>query len=206
MPRCAVFQIVRKDLAFLNGATHIIDGQPKLFAETLGNEQFRAIYRPANVQVGDNGEVSFPEFRLFVECCFERGDMAMLVDEAHLLCSPRHIPPRFSQAIILGRHENLDILYIAQGFSLVARLLTRNTDEFYFGNIIEPADIQGIRERCGPDVSERVTQLRRLEDHRREGGTLVPGELLYWNAWSGTERPPQAPAPQAPQVGTPEGG
>jgi len=30
-----------------------------------------------------------------------------------------------------------------------------------------------------PDVSERVTQLRRLEDHRREGGTLVPGELLY---------------------------
>jgi len=75
-------------LSIPDGATHIIDGQPRLFAETLGNEQFRAIYRPTNVQVGDNGEVSFPEFRLFVECCFERGDMAMLVDEAHLLCSP----------------------------------------------------------------------------------------------------------------------
>jgi len=88
MPRCAVFQIVRKDLAFLNGATHIIDGQPRLFAETLGNEQFRAIYRPTNVQVGDNGEVSFPEFRLFVECCFEVAILAMLVDEAHLCAVP----------------------------------------------------------------------------------------------------------------------
>jgi hypothetical protein len=187
MERAAVFNIVRKDAAFLSGATHVFDGQPREFARALGAEQFRIIYRPTNVQVSDNGEITFAEFRLFVECCFERGNMCMLVDEAHLLCSSRHIPPRFAQALILGRHENLDICYVAQGFSLVARLLTRNTDEFYFWKIIEPSDLQGIRERCGPEVADKVANLRRLEDKRRDGGTLTPGELVYWSSWGGLQ-------------------
>ncbi len=185
--RAAVFNIVRKDAAFIGSATHVLDGRPREFARLLGEEQFRIVYRPTNVQVGDNNEITFPEFSLFVECCFERGAMGMFVDEAHLLCSSRHIPPRFAQAVILGRHENLDICYVAQGFSLVARLLTRNTDEFYFWKIIETSDIQGIRERCGQQVADRVANLRRLEDKRREGGILTPGEMVYWSSWGGLQ-------------------
>jgi hypothetical protein len=185
MQRAACFQIVQKDAAYLGAATHVIDGRPREFAETLAETEFRIVYRAGRIDRNNAGEPDFPEFPIFVDACFFRGDMTMIIDEAHLLCDPFHIPPAFFEALVLGRHESLSSLYVAQSFSMVHRLLTRQTSEFYFWRIIEPSDLEGIKKRCGSDVAERVAGLRRLEDHRPEGGILTPGEVLHWTTWEG---------------------
>jgi hypothetical protein len=119
----------------------------------------------------------------------ERGDMTMIIDEAHWLCDPFHIPAPLFEALALGRFERLNTIYVTQSWSMVHRLLTRNSHEFFFWRIIEPSDLNGIRERCGADVAERVSSLRRAEDHRPEGGEFIPGEMLHWTVWNGIEEP-----------------
>ena len=179
--RAAVYQIVREDANFLHSATDIFDGDIKSFCRALGEEEFRYIYRVAHgAKRVEGNKIILPDFELFIVCCFERRHMMMIIDEAHFLCSPRFIPATFWESIVTGRHMYLDIVYVTQRFSMVHHDLTANTHEFYFWQITEPADLDAIEKRCGPEIRERVSGLRRAQDFRRTGGEFVPGEMLHW--------------------------
>jgi RecA/RadA recombinase len=180
--RAAVYQILAQDAGYLGGADDIIDGDMHKFALQIGAPQFRLIYRVkrAGSYVEKNRYV-FPDFDYFVRACFERGNMMMLIDEAHMLCTNHSCPLFLWESIITGRHQALDITYITQRFAMVHRDITANTKEFYFWNIIEPSDLDGIQKRCGEEARDAVMMLRRTEDRRKDGGEIIPGEIFHWS-------------------------
>ncbi len=180
--RCAVYQIVRADMNYVHNATQIFDGDIKGFAAGLGEQEFRYIYRVGPGRETKGNKLVFPDFEWYIRACFERQRMTMIVDEAHFLCSPRYCPVFFWESVITGRHAYLDIVYVTQRFSMVHHDITANTHEFYFWKITEPADLAGIRERCGEDAMQSVANLRKTEDNRRTGGELVPGDFMHWTA------------------------
>jgi hypothetical protein len=110
--------------------------------------------------------------------------MLMVVDEAHVLCTARNCPRPLYYAVTLGRHRKLSLIYAAQRFAQVTRIITANTDEFLFWRISEPLDIVAIRDRCGADVAEAVANLRPTE---LVNGIVKPGEILRWTKERGAE-------------------
>ena len=181
--RAAVYQIVREDTNFLHAASDIFDGNIIAFCRALGEDNFRYIYRVApGARKTEGNKIVLPDFEPFIAACFERRHMMMIIDEAHFLCSPRFIPVYFWESVVTGRHMYLDIVYVTQRFSMVHHDLTANTHEFMFWNISEPSDLDAIEKRCGQDVRDQVAGLRKTVDTRRDGGTLIPGEMLRWTA------------------------
>lgn len=181
--RAAVYQIVRKDTNFLHAATDVYDGDIREFCRGLGEDTFRYIYRVGeNSRKTEGNKIVLPDFESFIECCFARENMMMIIDEAHFLCDPRYIPVKFRESILTGRHMYLDIVYVTQRFTMVHHDLTANTHEFRLWHIQEPADLRGIEERCGEEVAQQVSTLRRAVDNRNVGGSFTPGEMLIWNA------------------------
>lgn len=180
--RAAVYQIVREDANYLMSATDIFDGDIRGFCAALGEDEFRYIYRVGPGKRVEKNRFILPDFEWFIAACFERKHMMMIIDEAHFLCNPRYIPASFWESIVTGRHMYLDVVYVTQRLSMVHHDMTANTHEFYFWRNTEPGDLQRIVERCGQDVADTVANLRKTEDHRREGGELIPGEVFQWNA------------------------
>jgi hypothetical protein len=195
--RAAVYQIVREDANYLPAATNIFDGDLRLFCIALGEDTFRYIYRVApGARRVEKNRIVLPDFELFLKCCFERRNMMMVIDEAHFLCARQYIPAFFYEAVATGRHRVLDIVFVGFRFAEIHPVLTSNADELYLWCINEPMDIEGIRNRCGEEVSTAIVTLRKTEDRRNAGGTLLPGQYIHWRA-SGDWRIFD-PAPQAP--------
>jgi len=181
--RVAVYQLVAKDSAYLHCADQIFDGNMREMALAMAQPQFKFIYRvPKDSAIVKGNRFFFSDFETFVRMCFTRGQMMMIVDEAHFLCNPRFMPVEFWQSVVTGRHEFLDIVFITQRFSMVHHDMTANAHRFYFWKITEPADLQGIAERCSQEVADKVSALQKTVDNRKTGGTIIPGEILLWNA------------------------
>jgi DNA helicase HerA-like ATPase len=183
--KVAVFDMLHED-AYLHCCDEIIIGEPKKFAEALRQPNIKIAYRPIIFEQVD-GEMHSPEFeQVYMRLVYPLGNITIVIDEAHLLCSPATCPPMLVTANLIGRHRELSIVYITQRFAGVSRALTANTDEFFFYKIIEPRDLSGIRERCGSDVADRVANLRRL-DYDKVTGKVIPGEILHWSSYEGVK-------------------
>ena len=178
---CAVFQLKRihEEPAFAMSADDIVDGDIRTLALKFCEEQFRLVYLCQPPDTEGKRLVS-KDFDLFIQACYIRENMCMIVDEAHFFCDPWHIPVFFRQAVVMGRSRYLDIIYCAQKFSTISKELTANSHELYLWRIAEPGDLASIGERCGADVAEAVANLRASQDLRRDGGEFIPGEYLHW--------------------------
>lgn len=180
-PRVAVFDMVH-EAGYLFCCVPIAN-QPRVFAEALRQENFHVAYRPV-IYKNDEGELYTPEFEPFVKLCYLRGNMCMAIDEAHQICSPHSIPEPLLNAVQIGRHRNLDMIFITQSWSGIHRSITRNADEFYFFKTIEPSDLDGIQSRCGRVVAQKVSALVALE--RKPTGEIIRlGECLHWTNEAG---------------------
>lgn len=181
--RFAAFVIFRNDVGYLGPADEVIAENPRRLMESMSEENFRIVYHPSPPVVKD-GDIEISFIDKFIDICFKRGNMLMVLDEAHMICTNRTMPPSLMMAMVDGRRRGLDILYVSHRFATVNRMLTTNTDEFWFWKIIEPADLDGIRGRCGVETMERVRALRRLE---QIDGRIIPGEMLRWSTYTGLE-------------------
>jgi hypothetical protein len=165
----------------------IIIGQPKAFADAISKDkdEFKVIYRPVNLEVIKNGLVETDEFGPITKLVFLRGDCWFIVDEAHLLCNSHNCPKELMIANLLGRHRRMSLLLVAQSFTGIHPAIRKNADEFLFWRIIEPSDLEGIRERCGRDVEEQVRNLRPLERNVKTDKLIRPGQMLRWDKLNG---------------------
>lgn len=179
--RIAVFDLVREDAY---NVCQSYNGKPRDFAEAIHPKvkNFRAVYRP-NIIEPDKDLVICPELEPFIKLCYLRGDMTMVIDEAHLICSGRNCPRSLLMSCLVGRHRRLSIVVVAQRFVGVHGSLRANADEFWFWRIIEPSDLEGIADRCGPEVAEQVQGLRVLEQGGKNG--VSPGQVLVWDKTKG---------------------
>jgi hypothetical protein len=181
--RAAVYQVVRQDMAFIEKATDFFDGDLKEFCLALVEQDFKIVYRvqDGSEEIAGN-KFLFPDFDGFLQCCFAREQMTVVVDEAHFVCSAHYMPARLRKAVVTGRHMYLNVFYITQSLAMVHKDLRLNTHEFRFWHITEPADLDAIAERCGNDIAEKVSSLRRAEDNRASSGEYIPGQMLVWNS------------------------
>lgn len=198
--RFAAFVIFRSDTGYLAVADNVVFESPRQLAEAMKPERFRLVYHPSIPQLDLSGDFNFPSFNTFIEICYRRGNCTAVIDEAHLICDAKNAPPWLLMTLIDGRRRGVDILYVSHRFSTVHRMLTANTDEFWFYKITEPADLQGIRQRCGVDVMERVANLDRLE---LVNGTVKPGQRIRWTTYQGIIEEPR-PTDQGTGVPLPE--
>lgn len=143
----------------------MIIGNPRALAESLkeAEDSYRIVYRPVMISDEDTS------IDWFVKLCYLKSDCLMVIDEAHFFCSPHRIPESLSYAVRSGRHRHLSIFYITQSWSAVSRVITSNSNEFVFFRIIEPLDLQGIRERCGEITMRQVSGLKQYEHLRWKG-------------------------------------
>lgn len=180
LPRVAVFDMVHES-GYISDNSAIFTGQLQAFGQSLLQDEFCSIYRPTAYNI-EGDLIVCPSFETIVKLCYLRGNMTLVIDEAHLLCNSRSCPPMLTISNLIGRHRRLSLCYVAQSFAAVTRPLTRNTDMFWFWRIIEPADLDGIRDRCGNETMERVEQLRKLDQGTNP---VTPGEMVQWDIWEG---------------------
>ncbi len=202
MQRVVIFDLVMQPLYL---CAEPVIGQPRRLVELMAQPTFKVVYVPIIQKRADDDDEAeeYPSFKHVVKLCFLRGDMWLVIDEAHMLCTAHSIPETLLYANRLGRFRRLNLVWITQSFTAVHNSLRQNTDEFWFWKIIEPSDIEGIRKRCGDEVAQRVQALRRLE---MTPHGVVPGERLVWNTWqgvveSGVPHPPLEDEDPNPQDG-----
>lgn len=172
LPRVAVFDFNAED-GYALACDDIVVGSPCDFWASLHASEFSIGYRPIEY---DPKTQECPGFRHFCRLGFKRGGLWLIVDEAHQFCTPHNIPPELLAIARIGRHKEVSLLYITQSFAMIEKTLTRNSNTFAFFKISDPADLEGIRLRCGKEVSQAVQNLRALD---AEAGRA--GELLLWS-------------------------
>jgi hypothetical protein len=164
----------------------IIEGQPRELAKVItpDKEFFKVIYRPTKIEM-DKNIVVVPEFGPVTKLVYLRGDCWYVIDEAHLLTDSYNCPKELMIANLLGRHRRMSMVFVSQSFTGIHPKIRRNADTFIFWRIIEPSDLEAIRKRCGNDVEEKVMNLRVLEQDKKTGALIRPGQHLVWDKLHG---------------------
>lgn len=172
LDRCIVFDFLGED-GYALACDDIVIGSPRELWGAVHNDRFSVSYRP---RVYDPKTLSCPGFDQVCKLAYRRGDTWLVIDEAHQICRPHNIPVDLLTIARLGRHRQVSCLYITQSFTAVERTLTSQTDTFLFFRVVDPTDLEGIRQRCGKVIAEEVQNLRRLDP--KNG---VPGQVKLWS-------------------------
>ncbi|MGH9508032.1 MAG: hypothetical protein ACRD2F_02045 [Terriglobales bacterium] len=98
-------------------------------------------------------------FAELAELVYEIGGMALMVEEAPMVCRAGHLPPEFARLVRLGRHRRVGLLWTAQRMAEVSRTLSAMTDGFGLFASTEPRDLEETADRCGREAAERVARL-----------------------------------------------
>jgi hypothetical protein len=156
----------------------LIIGSPRNFAKAL-NPQCKIVYRPITAPETDLDGAEHDEFHFFALAVYQHGDLTCIVEEADTFCNPGWAHEDFDRLRRIGRHKRVSLIYICRNWSEINRKLTASTNTFHFFTCFEPRDIEGISQRCGPEVAGRVQGLRKLTVSK--DGTVIPGERLTWH-------------------------
>jgi len=195
LDRVAVFDLVRDGQYTLDSKGRpregviVVEGMPREYGRAIGlidgeKDKFKVVYHPVKVGTLDNGLADCPEFGPIVRASHERGNMYLVIDEAHMLCNSFNCPPELMNANLVGRHKEFSMILIAQRFNGVHPAIRENADEFYFWKIIQPASKKLVAEYCGDDVAEQVANLRAVELDDNDK-FKAPGQRLRWSKFRG---------------------
>jgi len=191
--RVAVFDKVKDDQYSTKKNAIVIEGRPKEFARQIGafetqdaqaKQKFLVVYHPAVTEVENNGLLYSPEFGPIVRVCHERGDMYLVIDEAHLWCNSYNCPTELMEANLIGRHKGISLVLIAQRFNGVHPAIRENADEFYFYKVIQPSSLKMIEDICGEETADKVRELRAVEVDENNK-FKAPGQRLHWTKFQG---------------------
>jgi hypothetical protein len=199
LDRVAVFDLVKDGQYTLTTKGEprpgvvVVEGMPREFGRAIGHpdvagsitkDHFTVVYHPVKVETLDNGLADVPEFGPIVRVCHERGDMYLVIDEAHMLCNSYNCPPQLMKANLVGRHQQFSLILVAQRFNGVHPAIRENADEFYFYKVVQPASKKLVAEYCGDDVAEQVAALRAVEVDD-DNKFVKAGQRLHWTKFRG---------------------
>lgn len=184
LDRTVTFDLM-KDGQYTDGRI-VLRGKPAELARNITPDKtkFAVVYQPVIINLRENGLIDAPEFQPILKLCHLRGDMYFIIDEAHLLCNSRNCPAELVMASYVGGHSGFSMILIAQSFSGIHPIIRRNADEFYFWKLIEPSDLEGVSDRCGSAVAEKVAELRATETDDNNQFKKAGG-VLYWTKSKG---------------------
>ncbi len=123
---------------------------PRFVAWSGGEQQFAGALIPEDLDA---------ELATFARAAYDRGDCLVGLEEVPMYCSPGALPDALDRLVRLGRHRQVSVVWTAQRMAEVARRLTAATDVFLLFRQTEPRDLEALAERCGAEVSGRVSAL-----------------------------------------------
>lgn len=187
--RIAVYDpMAQTDMQYRVAASEIIEHDLSAFHKAIAEDNFQILYEPAP-PVQDGDEWYYPDFRPFVQKVWRRvqliGPMKLAIDEAHYTMSKKNMPIELWNVLTNGRRYGLDIIWITQRFVGVNPWARANADEYWFFRVVHPADLDTISQTAGPEIADRVSNLRRLD---ATSGRIVGGEMLIWSSLDGSYR------------------
>ena len=149
-------------------------GNPREMAKAASRHKpFRIHYCASDVHHAPGKAFYVPGLDFCSSAAWQAQDCVLIVDEAHIVCSPHSITQYFNKLIRLGRNHRVSIVWISHNFSGVSRILTLNTTRFVFFRNHEAIELKAIAAKCGQEVADKVRGLRR----NAEG--IAPERLEY---------------------------
>lgn len=140
-------------------------------------EKFRIDFIPTDLEFGR--KVSAESLETISQLCWDARDVTLYFDEAHMLLSSGWAPAAFRTLYLRGRHHEVSIVMIQHRMAAIPKEFTYNVDTFIFFQTSEPTDLDSIADRCGEEVAEKVSELRRLDTSVTP---VVPGQYYEWDA------------------------
>lgn len=116
------------------------------------------------------------QFLPWLRAMLKARDCMIVVDEVSLFCSPSKLPAEIGELVRMGRHRNLDQVFVSQRPADVPRILTSNADELILFGIREPRDLDYLRKVSGDALARAVQALpkRRCIVYRGDSAGVVP--------------------------------
>lgn len=159
---------VNMESAYALKAEEIAFGNPARLAAEMQQGKFRIAYRTLYPEQG---------FEEVAKLVYLRGNTLFVIEEVDLICKPNYTSEMLKVLIHSGRHREVSIIYLCRRFATISRTLTASTDTIAFFRMTEPIDLQAIRDRCGTEAAESVSNLRKLN---LDTNPPTPGQCLIW--------------------------
>jgi hypothetical protein len=131
---------------------------PREAARQTQGRSWKIHYLPLEIEER-RGNV--PGLDYMASLAWQRGDCTLIIEEAHIVLSSHTAPPKFMRLVRVGRNRRVSMIWISHRFVGVHPSLRLNATKLIFFRITEPLDLQEIGKRCGSEVAEKVSQLRR---------------------------------------------
>jgi hypothetical protein len=116
--------------------------------------RFRLVYRPRDPQ----GE--FPDICKLVMAC---GDMAFVTEETDLFFQNSKCDPAFTDVIVRGRHEAVELFAVTQCPTGFGPLLRSQAHNWYIFRTREPQHVDYLRKRCAGLDPAHIVGLAQFE-------------------------------------------
>lgn len=101
-----------------------------------------------------------PDFQEICELVDDYGNLTFCVEETPLVTpNASFIPREFDRLVRTGRHRGINLLFIGQRSTELARRCTAAADFIVYFATREPRDLREIAERLGNEQADRVSQL-----------------------------------------------
>ena len=131
--------------------------------QTVGRN-WKVHYCASDINEKRSGGKSVPGLDRMASIAWARENCTLIIEEAHLVCSPWTCPPYFLKLILVGRNHRVNFVWISHSFPGIHRRLSGNTTKLVFFRTREPLELKAIADRCGSEVSQKVSELRRNAD------------------------------------------
>lgn len=99
------------------------------------------------------------ELALWCRWILRAGQHLVVVDEAQLVAPPHYCPPPFRELVTTCRHVSVDLLLCCQRPSTIHPDVRAQADIVRAWKMVEPRDLEWMREFCGSDFAKRLPKL-----------------------------------------------
>jgi hypothetical protein len=123
-------------------------------AELLDFEPCSVVIAPTNLAPEQLGE----DFTRTAQACWRTGGITLIAEEAGLYS--RACVPMLMQVASGGGHADMRVVLVSQSIRRLAIDARRHLSHLVMFAQGEAADLEDIRQRCGPELAERVRALR----------------------------------------------
>jgi len=131
---------------------------PREAARQSQGKRWKIHYLPLEIE---ERKGNVPGLDYMASLAWQRGECTLIIEEAHIVLSSHTAPPKFMRLVRVGRNHSVSMIWISHRFVGVHPSLRINASKLIFFRVTEPLDLQEISKRCGEEVKNRVSRLRR---------------------------------------------
>ncbi len=133
--------------------------------KSLNLQEFTLIY-----QFDPESPVSQTEFDQIMRVCYYFGNIQIVIEEIQLYSSPHSLPHWLKQNLLIGRHQNLSLIFTSQRPGEVNKTIISQCSHIFVGKIVEGNDLNYLKSILGQQIQRLTTIEKRKFLYYSEAG------------------------------------